>query len=325
MFRTEIHVEPAEEKITLSTPLLSIGSCFSDCIGKRFADFKFDILANPYGTVYNPTSIGKLLKYAITSSTPAQSTFVETQGLHANYDFHSSFSQPDCSSLTSRILESIETTRQHLMKTKWLIITLGTAFVYKHKESNEIVANCHKVPSDRFIKSLLSVDEVLSAFRDLLPILSKVNDQIKIILTVSPVRHIKDTLEQNSVSKSILRLAADHLVKAYDQVQYFPSYEIMMDDLRDYRFYKSDMLHPTEDAENYIWEKFGDRYFDDATRSFLQEWTKIRRAINHKPFNVASEGHQSFVKKTLDKLRQFEHIIDISDEQRRLTIQLNGH
>lgn len=322
MFRTEIIPQASNQKINISAPILSIGSCFSDCMGQRFTTYKFDSLANPYGTVYNPVSTFKLLEYAIKKSYPDSSTYVETHGLHANYDFHSSFSEEQPENVEKAIQNAINQSHEHLKKTEWLIITFGTAFIYRRKSNKEVVANCHKIPANRFTKELLTQKQIFESFEQFYKNLMAFRPDIKIVLTVSPVRHIKDTLEQNSVSKSILRLTCDTMEKEYDNIQYFPSYEIMLDDLRDYRFYKTDMIHPTRDAEDYIWKKFAEAYLDAETASFVEEWDKILKAIHHHPFNPASEAHQKFLRETIARVRRLEGKIDISQEVNLLEQQL---
>lgn len=322
MFRTEITPQPSEEKINISSPILSIGSCFSDCMGQRFATHKFDVIANPFGTVYNPVSIFKLLEFSINKNYPKESSYVETQGLVSNFDFHSSFSAGQPEKVKTDIQNAVDRIHKHLKKCEWIIITFGTAFVYRRKDNKDIVANCHKVPAGRFTKELLTQKQIIESFEKVFEQLLTIQPDIKIIMTVSPVRHTKDTLEQNSVSKAILRVTCDTLEREYTNIQYFPSYEIMMDDLRDYRFYRTDMIHPTRDAEDYIWNKFSEAYFNQETRSFIEEWDKILKAIQHRPFNPASEGHQKFIKETIRHLKRLEKKVDIREELAQLQDQL---
>ncbi|UII24633.1 GSCFA domain-containing protein [Fulvivirga maritima] len=325
MFRTEVNIQSSSEKISHSTPILSIGSCFSDCMGNRFNENKFEALANPFGTVYNPISIFKLLTYSINKENPSEDTYVEAGHLHANYDFHSSFSSTEKEKIRDAVKNSILQTHDHLLKSGWLIITFGTAFIYRRIDNQEIVANCHKVPSKYFSKELLSPTDITEEFTILFNELQKKNPDLKIILTVSPVRHIKDTLEQNSVSKSILRMVCHELSTKHQSVHYFPSYEIMMDDLRDYRFYKADMIHPSEVAEDYIWDKFSNAYFNTDTQQFLKQWSKLQRAVHHRPFNPESEDHQKFIHETINKLNQLSPQINVTDEIEILKKQIVKH
>jgi len=322
MFRTEISIPQSPVRVSHKTPIITIGSCFSDCMGARFSEDKFQVLPNPFGTVYNPLSIAKLLSYAASNKLPDEDTYVQTHGLWANYDFHSAFSHENKDTLKARIEMAVQQTHSFLQETKWLIITLGTAFVYDRKDNDETVANCHKLPAKDFSKRLLTTEEIVSELNKTVAELSSQIKGLDVILTVSPVRHIKDTIEQNMVSKSTLRLATNQLEEQRDNIKYFPSYEIMMDDLRDYRFYKSDMIHPNDEAENYIWTKFSETYFDDITQDLLKEWTKIKAAVNHKPFNPDSANHQKFLKQTIDRLLQLHNKFDISAELEKLEKQL---
>lgn len=322
MFRTEINILPSQFTVGLKDPIITIGSCFSDSIGAHFEINKFEILKNPFGTVYNPLSIFKLLNYALKNSQPPATTYIEHDGLHSNYDFHSSYSSLQKEELKKNISESILQTNQFIEKTNCLIITLGTAYIYKEVESGVMVANCHKLPAKRFTKHLLTQKQILQDFDSLYVELAERYPSMNIILTVSPVRHIKDTLELNSVSKSTLRLACNTLSEQYKNVHYFPSYEIMLDDLRDYRFYKEDMIHPTAQAEDYIWGKFQQMFIDAETQKFIKDWSKIVLAINHRPFNPTSAKHQDFIKQTIRKIETLDATLDFSKELSHLNSML---
>lgn len=322
MFRTELQIEPSVNKIGLMIPILTIGSCFSDNIAGKLSDYKFDVLANPFGTVYNPVSIFKLLEHSCQNQLPHARGIIENDGLFSHYDFHSSFSSLDKEELVASTNKAVEGTHNFLNNTRFLIITFGTAFVYETVDSEEIVANCHKVPAKNFNKKLLTQKQILEAFAKVYQTLVNTNSDLKIILTVSPVRHIKDTIPMNSVSKSTLRITCNTLENQYDNVEYFPSYELVMDDLRDYRFYKSDMLHPSADAEDYIWSKFSSTYFDNSTQDFVKEWTKIKAAIDHRPFNPSSEKHQQFIKATIKKIENLPQQISFTEELNALRNQL---
>lgn len=319
MFRTELNITPSDSKIGLHDPILTIGSCFSDSIGSKFTENKFNAVANPFGTVYNPISIFKLLELGIDKHQPNEEGIVENEGLYSHYDFHSSFASTDKSELIKSINEAIHSTSVFFGGLKYLIITFGTAFVYERVDNHEIVSNCHKVPSKHFEKKLLTQKQIIEAFEKLYP---KLPMDLNIILTVSPVRHIKDTLEMNSVSKSTLRITCDTLSKEYQNIDYFPSYEILLDDLRDYRFYASDMLHPSSEAENYIWNKFSDTYFSNLTIEFIEAWSKIISALHHRPFNAQSEKHQSFLKATIKKIESLNVGLDFNNEIKILKDQL---
>jgi hypothetical protein len=254
---------------------------------------------------------------------PEKNTYTKSQGLNLNFDFHSRFSSPDKNELEKNIHNKIKSTHDFLKEASTIILTYGTAFVYKHHDNNNsIVANCHKLPSKLFTKSLLSQNEITDSFADLYDRLMKFNPQVNIIITVSPVRHLKDTLELNSVSKSILRASCHTISESFSNVGYFPSYEIMMDDLRGYRFYKSDMIHPTEEAEQYIWEEFKRSNFDLESISFFEKWSSILAALSHKPFHPHSDSHQQFIKQTLLKIETFRPMIGVDKEIEFLRNQL---
>lgn len=321
-FRTAIKVTPSKEKIGLKSRLLTQGSCFSDAIGDRLAVHKVDTLVNPFGVVYNPESIHRILTCSIFNEPVPDHTYLHHQGIYLNYNFHSQFSALSQHELAAKLKNTIGATHYSLKDTSWLLLTYGTAWVYRRKDTGEIVANCHKMPGSVFSKELMPVAAIVESFRIFYDQLKTFNEGIKIILTVSPVRHLKDTLELNSVSKSILRVACNELREHYEDVDYFPGFELMIDDLRDYRFYESDMLHPTEEAEDYIWEKFMERYFTPELKGFVQQWKEILSALKHKAFHPASSLHQQFLRDTLKKLQKFKGVVDVEKEIATVTQQL---
>ncbi len=313
-FRTIVSVKPSKQKIALNSGVFTTGSCFADVIGDRLRSAKFSTLVNPFGTSYNPHSIHKSLIYGLKKTPPAATTFGNHNELFFNYDFHTSFADVKQEIVHDRIQKTISSSNEFLADAQWIMITYGTSLVYRHRENNEIVANCHKIPAAEFEKEMMPEKDIVTSFKNFHAQLKEKNPVARIILTVSPVRHLKDTLEINSVSKSILRSACHTITTQFDDVDYFPAYEIMMDDLRDYRFYKSDMIHPTEDAENYIWNKFGERYFDGPILSFLKKWTSIQSALNHKPFHESSNAHQQFLRDTLARLEELKPMVNVDEE-----------
>ena len=316
ILRTIVSNSTSPFGIGLKHPFLTLGSCFADGIGNRLQDNKFSVLPNPFGTVYNPHSIHKLLHYALSGKTPPDDTYLKHDEVFLNYDFHSEFSALSRTELVEKIDASIATTHAFLKGASHLIITYGTAWVYEHHNTNEIVANCHKKPSAEFTKSLLTQKKVIESFEKVYTILKAYNPSLRIILTVSPVRHLKDTLELNSVSKSVLRLACHTLCNTFTDVEYFPAYEIMLDDLRDYRFYKADMLHPTEEAVDYIWNAFIETYADQDLKTFLKQWKEITTALAHKPFHPSTAAHQKFLSDVLKKLEGLSKLVDVNSEIR---------
>ncbi|WP_323756116.1 GSCFA domain-containing protein [Roseivirga sp.] len=322
MFRTELSPKPSSNKIQLSTPLISIGSCFADNIGKKLSQHKFRIQKNPFGTIFNPLSIFELIEMALDEDRLPEDSYLVRDGIHFNYKVHSELYGKSHQQLESHINRQRNRLTKALGKPTTIIITLGTAWVYEEKKTQMLVANCHKTPAAQFNKRLLSSEEISSAFMLLKEQLQAQNPELKFILTVSPVRHIKDTLELNMVSKSILRMAC-HQVSTYaDDVDYFPAYELLMDDLRDYRFYEKDMLHPNDLAQEYIWGKFMDVYFDKETKAFIKSWDEIRSAMKHKAFHPESDAHQKFLQKTIEKLEQLKGQVKVDKELTKLRSQL---
>jgi len=324
MFRTELTIEPSNLKINHDSKIITVGSCFAQVIGEKLNRNKFDVLANPFGTVFNPISILRLLENAVSENFVALDSSVQSQGVWFNHHFHSDNYGNTKETLDSLLKEKLNQVKARLLQTDILILTFGTAFVYKLKSNNEVVANCHKAPSINFNKELLTVDEIVTTFTSIINQFKIKNLKFKIIITVSPVRHTKDTLSLNSVSKSILRLACHELSKRFPEVIYFPAYEIMMDDLRDYRFYKEDMIHPTEVAEDYIWNKFSETYFNENTKSLNKEWESISKALQHKPFREDSEEYKKFLSETLKKLEALDGKLDVrlEIEQLRRNVKL---
>ena len=322
MFRTEIQLPSSPVTLNLQEKIVTMGSCFSDAMGQRLAQHKFNALVNPFGVIYNPHSIHKALRYALHNQVVPEHTYLKHEDVFTNYDFHSSFSSLKKTELEKKISDTVGVVHYFLKEAGWIIITYGTVWVYERSDTGEIVANCHKTPASKFNKTLLSQKKVLESFEEFYTELKVFNPSIKIILSVSPVRHIKDTLPLNSVSKAVLRLACQTISETYLDTFYFPAFEIMMDDLRDYRFYMSDMLHPSEEAEEYIWNKFSGSYFNVSTLEFMQQWKPIQSALQHKAFHPESIAHQSFLKNTLTQLEKINKTVNVETEINQIKSQL---
>ncbi|WP_346659981.1 GSCFA domain-containing protein [Chryseolinea sp. H1M3-3] len=321
-YRTEMTFSPSKARITLSDSILTLGSCFSDAIGLQLVANKLATMTNPFGVVYNPHSIHKVIHYAINPRPVSDSTFVERDRIFFNYDFHSQLSSQNLDQLKDELEKKISATHTFLRRANWLVITYGTAWVFELTQTKQIVANCQKMPSSLFTKSLMTQKQILESFEKLFHDLKSLNPGLQIILTVSPVRHLKDTLELNSVSKSVLRVACHTITQQHQDVHYFPSYEIMLDDLRDYRFYKADMIHPSDVAEAYIWQKFGEKYFDNNMKSFVSKWAEIKLALSHKSFHPTSASHQKFLLETIRKLEELKELVNVDEEVAMLKKQL---
>ncbi|MFZ1807893.1 MAG: GSCFA domain-containing protein [Cyclobacteriaceae bacterium] len=321
-FRTVLNNSPSSFSIGLRDGCFTMGSCFADNLGLLLQKHKFEVLVNPFGTTYNPISIHKALNYAIQNELPSTDTFGELNETYFNFDFHSSFSALDINNLQRNIGNAISKSHSSIESATTLLITYGTSWVYERKDNGEIVSNCHKVPSAQFNKQLLTQKKILESFKIFYQQLMVVNPNIRIILTLSPVRHIKDSLELNAVSKSILRLSCHTLSELYPQVEYFPAYEIVLDDLRDYRFYDRDLLHPSGEAIDYIWRIFGERYFTKDTADFIKQWDEIIKALTHRPYHPTSAMHQKFLSHLLSKLEGLKQTINVDKEISQVKSQL---
>lgn len=299
-----------------------MGSCFADAIGKKLRQGKFDVMSNPFGTVYNPISIFGLLRMALLSEKPREDGFCQHDELFLHHDFHSSFVGTSKALLQEKLIDQLAYVGEVLRTCRVLIVTYGTAWVYEQKPAKQVVANCHKIPQYNFDKVLLSQKRILESFDVLYKALVQINPTVKIIHTVSPVRHVKDTLELNSVSKATLRLMCHTLKENNPNIFYFPAFEIMLDDLRDYRFYKPDLIHPSEQAEDYIWEKFATTFFSSDTLEFLKRLDKIQSALQHRPFKSDSLSHQKFLKTLLSELDELSKVVDVQAEIEQVQNQL---
>ncbi|MBS1505660.1 MAG: GSCFA domain-containing protein [Bacteroidetes bacterium] len=313
-FRTELTPARSAFPIRATDRILTAGSCFADSIGSRLTENKFSVWSNKLGAVYNPLSIHQLLQFFLGQQLPSPQSYMVNEGIWFNYDLHSSMSAATKEELETKIRDSVEEGNSFLKSANRVIITYGTAFVYRLKTSGQVVANCHKVPSGNFAKEFLTEEEIRKSFQIFYDQLKQINPNCKIILTVSPVRHLKDTLELNAVSKSILRLACHSLTNQFSDVEYFPAYEILLDDLRDYRFYKTDRLHPTDEAIEYIWEKFISSCMDESAQQFISHWAEIKKDLAHKPFHPRSASHQKFLLNLLKKLENLQSSVDVGAE-----------
>ncbi len=279
--------------------VLCMGSCFAEHIGRRLADHKFQTCLNPFGILYNPLSLARGLELLLEKDHLDQQDLFEHQGLWHSFDFHGRFSLPDKNKALSAMQGSLEAARTYLEECTCLILTLGTAFVFEHREREHVVANCHRLPGSLFRRRMLSVEETTASLEGVLGALRTRLPDIKIILSVSPVRHLRDGLVANQRSKAVLLLAAAALQAKCSRLAYYPAYELLLDDLRDYRFYEEDHLHPSKEAVDYIWEHFLSSFLPENDRRLLSRVEKLRRAANHRPFHPGSKEHQAFLRSQL--------------------------
>jgi len=278
--------------IDYKSKLLLIGSCFVENIGDKLAYYKFQNTLNPIGILFQPIAIEKLITRAINKDFfTEEDVFFYNEQWHC-YDVHSCLSNASKEKLLEDLKKSVIQTHQQILESSHLIITLGTSWVYRLIASDAIVANCHKKPQKQFLKELLTVDEVSESLSVIIALVKSVNPNTTIIFTVSPVRHLKDGFVENTQSKSHLISAIHQVVKPRKNIFYFPSYELMMDELRDYRFYKDDMIHPNQLAVNYIWDKFKNVWISDESQTIMDGVDEIQKGLTHKLFNPKSEQYQ---------------------------------
>lgn len=310
--QTKIPIQQQESRIDYNAQMLLLGSCFAENIGAKFEYFKFKNLQNPFGVLFHSKAIETFLWMVTQGESYTEADlFYRNEQWHC-FDAHSKLSDPDQSRLLLRLNAALQQTQESLRSASNLIITLGTSWVYRLKELDMIVANCHKIPQSAFTKELLSVDEITHNLSNIVSLVKSVNPTITITWTVSPVRHIKDGFVKNMRSKSHLITAIHQIIDPAQKLHYFPSYEIVMDELRDYRFYAKDMIHPSEVAIDYIWERFKEVWVDSKAGIIMKNVDTIQKGMSHRPFNQQSKQHQRFIEdlenKKLQLQKQFPHI-----------------
>jgi hypothetical protein len=326
-FRTKIDIPGSKFKLSHSIKSVLIGSCFADNIGSRLKTCKFPVEHNPFGVLYNPVSIKTSLEILMDKKMFTESDLFFYNDQWISFNHYSAFSHPDKIECLRQINERIKNAAEFLKNSSSLFITFGTAWVYQFRETGKIVANCHKLPANKFKRFLLDLKDIVNGYSEFYKKLKEFNPEIKIIFTVSPIRHWKDGAEMNQVSKSALILAIYELRKKFPEMHYFPGYEILMDELRDYRFYSNDMLHLSDVAIEYIWNKFVSTYVDEKSRVIINEIEKLNKAINHRPFNINSKSYQEFVKtnlKYIDTLEKKYALLDFNKERDFFTSKLTG-
>jgi hypothetical protein len=306
--RTTLIIDPSLIKINYLTPAMFTGSCFASEIGNNLKDGKLPVYINPSGSVYNPVSVANTIELIIRNKKISEENLYNYNGQYISFYHYTDFSAEDPDKCLLRINEMTERAHAFLSTARFLFITFGTARVYKLKETGEIVSNCHKLPSDFFSRELLSVKDIVTLWNKTLDELRIFNKQLNVIFTISPVRHWKDGAHGNQVSKSVLFLAVEELGNHSVSPQYFPAYELLIDDLRDYRFYDEDMLHPSTSAINYIWEAFSGCYLENKTINIWNEVVKITNACNH---NLKTD---SAIKINKFAGQMLKHISDIENK-----------
>jgi len=300
-FKTEIPIKKSSNPLTYDSNIVLLGSCFSDNIGEKLNYYKFNTKVNPNGILFNPISIENVIKDAIDKKQYTQADLIHFDGLWHSFNHHSKFSgpTPGLSEKNENVIEFYKT----LKAATHIFITLGTAHVYRHLKTNALVANCHKIPQMEFKKELLSVMEIENSLNSILKLIKSINSEVSVTFTVSPVRHLKDGFLENQQSKAHLLSAIHQVIK--DSSSYFPSYEIMMDDLRDYRYYKDDMVHPNKLAINYIWNQFCATFISEETLKIMSDVNQLQKDLGHRPIHPRSDSHGKFKDATEKKLENF--------------------
>jgi hypothetical protein len=305
-FKTTFDLNPFPFQIGYDDELLFLGSCFAENISAFFETSKFQVVKNPYGILYNPVAINNAVKASIYEKSEVFYNSFEFNGVWSNFEAHSSLS----ASTEAEHLLKLKTAKEDLFtsleNSKVIFLSLGTAWAYKHAETGQYVANCHKIPQRHFHKKLLDMEMVISVLQDMIDNITSVNTNAKIVFTLSPVRHLKDGFVENQMSKSILHLSIQQVVKSNVQAFYFPSYELLLDDLRDYRFYASDLVHPNQMALDYIWEKIKMVFFEHSTLKAMAEVEKINKRLAHRFFKPDHPDAQLFEQKTQELISNLQ-------------------
>ncbi len=316
-FRTIIEPLTLDFKISYLSNIMFLGSCFTENIGFELKKSKFNIDINPFGILYNPLSIKNTLDFLIEKQLFSEKDIFYFNERWNSFYHHSKFSNPNKEEMIQTINDRIKSSSKFLKKTDVLFVTFGTSYVYEYITSEKIVSNCHKIPSKKFKRRLLNIQEITDAYSEIIKRINKINKNLKFVFTISPIRHIKDGLAENNLSKSILRLAIENIINNNLNCYYFPSYEIMIDDLRDYRFYEQDLLHPNKTAIEYILNYFKNTFFSNNTFSIYNKIMQVNKAIKHKAFNPKSEEYSNFLDKQIEKINllalEYDYI-DFSEE-----------
>ena len=311
-FRTKISFQPSTNQIDYQSQVLILGSCFAENMGGKLDYFKYQALQNPFGILFHPVAIKNLISRSIEKEAyTEEDIFFLNERWHC-FDAHSDLSDPSKEKLLQKLNSAITKMHQHLTKSSHVLITLGTAWVYRNNKSGEVVSNCHKVPQKEFSKELLPITEIVKSLRNTINLIRSRNEKVQFIFTVSPIRHLKDGFVENQRSKAHLIVAIQQLVSYTSSggdlgEDYFPSYEILMDELRDYRFYEADMVHPNQLAVDYIWEKFKKVWISPKAYPVMHKVDVVQKGLKHRPFNSDSEQHQQFLASLEEKITYLQN------------------
>lgn len=299
----DLDIKPAPVPIRHEQKLLLMGSCFTEHMGQRLEAMKFDCHLNPFGITFSPESLLRHLRRILKNEAFTEADLMQGADHWFAPDAHSSLSDTTSEGLLSRLNAQLHNWHHHLHTASWLILTFGSAYAYWHRERQHVVANCHKLPANHFTKRLADPEVLATSYSELIDELRAFNPKLRLILTVSPVKHLRDGVVENNLSKAILCLTAHKLVQSAGHCTYFPAYELVNDDLRDYRFYETDMAHPNHQAIDYVWEKFSKTYFDQSTQALLQQLSALRAALLHRPLHPNTRAYAEFKAHQLNTCR----------------------
>jgi hypothetical protein len=326
-FFTQVEIAPSPFKTSYVKKHVFIGSCFTENIGSKMKDLKFKTDINPFGILFNPSSIAQCIRRLIAGEVFTENDLFFHGGLWHSYMHHGRFSNPSLKEALSGINDNLIRSADFLREADFLILTFGTAWVYELKSTGVVVSNCHKVPADQFKRYKLLVHDMVTDIRNTLELLWEVNPGIKVVFTVSPVRHLKDGASGNQLSKATLLLATDALINGFgpDRCSYFPAYELMMDELRDYRFYADDLVHPSPVAIDFIWKKFRDFIMEKETKDVSEKVSSLIQARDHRPIFRNSPEYKLFIENTLGNIRELTKkypFLDFSAENKYFSTEL---
>ena len=325
--QTKITVAAPDFSIDYNSKLMMLGSCFAENMGSKFSYYKFDVDVNPCGIIYNPLSVANVLRLIVEGKQFEKSDLRQVGGKWVSLYHHGAFSSTDPDECLRRINDRLTKATGELRTLDLLVITWGTAWVYKYIRENIVVSNCHKIPSQEFERSRLSVEDIVKEYLELIERLWKINPGLRILFTVSPIRHWKDGAHGNQLSKATLLLAIDRLREELQHVYYFPAYEIVLDELRDYRFYADDMLHMSGFTVDYIWERFLYSFISPEVLGLMNQIGRVNKGVAHRPFDPQSEEYHRLVKKMLAEIAMISRsypMIDFSEEKRKLNEVIVG-
>lgn len=319
-FHLQFPLNPFPVKVNYSHKILFIGSCFAENIAEQMQYFKFDVKINPHGVLYNPASISLAIRRYLENKQMQEEDLFFANDCWNSWEHHSRFSNTDKQTCLKEMNAGIDAANQLLKTAGWLFITFGSAFYYQRTETGKLVGNCHKVPQKEFTRHLLTADEISTDYQQLILALQAINPDLKIVFTVSPVRYMNEGAMENTLSKGRLTEAVYSLLKQHEHVTYFPAFELIMDDLRDYRFYKSDLIHPNKQAIEYVFEKLMSAAFDEETKLLFEKIKDIKTAVSHRAFNPLSESTKKFnatyLQRCLQLQKQFP-FLDLEEEQNK--------